>query len=349
MKNPLALVVNREGEIWSPQGLVGHADSKSELEYLNSIGVDQSITTLTSILPTIIDTKYYQLPLADFVNISVGQGNPFVSTLYNWSTQIVGGGFESGNIDMASNKANTESDSIVLEPITRDVMSWKKDVNYNIFQEKTFSQGTQNMDFIAELYKGRKKEYDLGIQELLFFGLQTNTKYKGLLTLSGVTANTALITKKLSDMTTAEFAAFIGSLLSVYQTNNDYTAMPNRFVIPADDYVGLTKFTSEIYPVAGSTRLEVLTNCIKTFAPDFKVLGSAYNIKAKNAAVSGLNKNRYVLYNNASDTIAMDIPVDFTVTLPGTTNGFDYTSAAYSRYTGLTAFRPLEVMYFDFG
>jgi hypothetical protein len=41
------------------------------------------------------------------------------------------------------------------------------------------------------------------------------------------------------------------------------------------------------------------------------------------------------------------VPLDFTVTLPGTANGFDYTSAAYSRFTGVTALRPLEMLYMD--
>ena len=31
-KTPLALVVNRDGEIWSQKGIIAHADSKSELE-----------------------------------------------------------------------------------------------------------------------------------------------------------------------------------------------------------------------------------------------------------------------------------------------------------------------------
>ena len=65
------LVVNREGEIWSPQGIVGHADSKKSMEYLNSIGANQSITTMTSILPTIIEEVYYEMPLADIVDIEV--------------------------------------------------------------------------------------------------------------------------------------------------------------------------------------------------------------------------------------------------------------------------------------
>lgn len=346
MKN-LALVVNREGEIWSPQGLVAHTDSKRELEMLNSLGVEQTLTTLSTVLPEIIEQKYYEVPLADYVDIAVGQGNPFSNELYNWATGIEGSDFESGLINQASNQSNTMADDIAVEPIKRKVIGWKKNVSYNILQEGTFTAGTQNMDYVQAKYRARKKQYDLGIQDMFFWGLKSDNEIKGLLNQANATINTTLITKKLSAMTSAEFQAFIAGFLKTFQTNNNYTAMPNRFVIPQDDYLGLTAFVSETYPVAGSTRIEVLENAVRKFVPDFKVLGSAYAIKANNAKITGLNKDRYVLYKKASDTIKMDIPLDFTVTLPGTANNFDYISAAYSRFTGVNLFRDKELMYFD--
>lgn len=348
------LVVNREGEIWSPKGLVAHADSKREMEYLNSLGVDQPITTMTSILPTIIEQKYYEMPLADIVDISVGQGNPFDNLLYNWSTGIEGGDFEQGLMNMTSNQSNTMADDIWVEPIQRKVIGWKKNVNYNIIQEGTFSRGTQNMDLVQAKYRARKKEYDLGIQKLVNVGLSVNnTDYAGILTQSGVTSDVENITKLLSEMTDTEFVTFLSKLVPAFQVNCNYVAYPNRFLIPQNDYVALgsmpIRYTEGAIPFVGATRLQVLENVGKAFAPDFKVVGSAYAMKANNAKVTGLNKNRYVLYNKKADTISMDIPLDFTVTLPGTANGFDYTSAAYSRFTGVKAFRPQEVLYFDFG
>lgn len=345
----MPLVINREGEIYSPTGLVAHADSKREMEYLNSLGANQNITTLTAVLPTIIEQKFYEIPLADFVDIEVGQGNPFSATLFNWSTGIVGGSFEEGLINTADYKSNANQDDIFVEPIERKIIGWKKDVNYNIMQEGMFAAGTQNMDYVQAKYRARKKEYDLGIQQVLVFGLKSNqADYPGLLTQAGVTSNTTLITKALSSMTAAEFNAVVAGLLSAYMNNCNFTATPNRFVIPASDYYGLTAQMSETYPL--KTKLEVLTDALKqaTGNADFKVLPLAYADKARNAAITGLNKNRYVLYNKKPDTIIMNIPLDFTVTLPGTSNGFDYTSAAYSRFTGVKAFRPQEALYFDF-
>ena len=350
MKNTtLPLVVNREGEIWSPKGIVGHTDSKKDIEFLNSIGVDQTITTMTTILPTIIEQKYYELPLADIVDIEVGQGNPFDAVLYNWTTSIKGGDFESGLINMAKNRADAVADDIAVEPTERKVIGWKKDVNYNIFEEGMFARGTQKLDYAQEKYKARKKQYDLGIQDTLMFGLKSDqTNYPGILTQSGVTSNTTLITKKLSSMTSSEFNALVAGIMPAYMNECAYTTTPNVFMIPAEDFYGLTSQMSDSYPL--KTKLEILQDAFKqaTGNGDFKIIPNAYCSKTNNSAITGLNKNRYVLYRKAPDHVIMNVPLDFTVTLPGTINGFDYTSAAYSRFTGVKLFRPKTMLYFDF-
>ena len=104
---------------------------------------------------------------------------------------------------------------------------------------------------------------------------------------------------------------------------------------------------SETYPLR--TKLDVLTQALKesTMNPGFKVMPLAYAMTAYNSTVTGLNKDRYVIYNKKADSVILNVPLDFTVTLPGTANGFDYTSAAYSRFTGVTALRPLEMLYLD--
>jgi hypothetical protein len=65
-------------------------------------------------------------------------------------------------------------------------------------------------------------------------------------------------------------------------------------------------------------------------------------------AISGLSVDRYVMYNYDSDSLAMNIPVDYTSTLANTINGFQWENAAYGQYTSVKAFRPKEVLYFDF-
>lgn len=335
------LVVNRYGEVWSPKGLVGDVNSKT---FQNALGAEQQITTLTQLLPQIIEQKYYELPIADYVDVQVGGGNPFASELFNWTTSIAAGDFESGLINMASHDSQRMADDIAVEPIKRPVTSWAKNVQYNILQEGTFNAGTGNMDLIQAKYAARKKDYDLGIQKLAFLGLQTNTAFKGLLNQTGVTANTTLITKTLSSMTAAEFDAVVQGLLSAYMANCNYTSIPNRFVIPASDFYGLTAQMSATYPL--KTKLEVLENALKqaTGKEDFKVMPLAYADTANN----NIGSNVYVLYRKAPDTVIMNVPLDFTVTLPNTADGFNYVSTAYSRFTGVTALRPREILYFTF-
>lgn len=342
------MVVNRHGEVYSPDGLVGMADSK---QFLNSLGSQQAITTLTALLPTIIQQKYYEVKLSDFIDIEVGQGNPFAAEYFNWSTGITGGDFESGLINMSSGKSTTQSDDIWVEPIKRPAVTWKKNVGYNIIEEGTFAAGTQNMDLVAQKYAARAKEYQLGLQKTVFFGLKSNSNIAGLLTQSDVNANTTVITKALSSMTATEFNAVLSTIYAAYQNNCNLTAEPDTFAIPASDYNGLVSFISESFPIAGSTRLEVLENAFKKYTgnENFKVVKSAYADKTKNAAINGLNKNIYALYKKAPDSLIMNVPIDFTVTLPTSPNGgFDYISAAYSRFTGVKALRPLEMLYFTY-
>ena len=65
-------------------------------------------------------------------------------------------------------------------------------------------------------------------------------------------------------------------------------------------------------------------------------------------ANNNIGSNVYVLYRKAPDTVIMNVPLDFTVTLPNTADGFNYVSTAYSRFTGVTALRPREILYFTF-
>ncbi len=44
----------------------------------------------------------------------------------------------------------------------------------------------------------------------------------------------------------------------------------------------------------------------------------------------------------------MDIPVDFTVTQPGTLDNFHFQDTAYAQMTGLQFFKPLETLLFQY-
>ena len=343
-----ALAVNRNGELWTPGGLVGNLKDEQTIEFMNSLGSDQTITTLTQILPKIIEQKFYEIKLSDYFSVAVGQGNPFSEELFNWKTGITGDDFESGLVNTVNAQADKYADDITVEPFRTKTFTWIKDVAWNIIQEKVFSQGTQNLSYVQAKYSARKKQYDLGIQRTGIVGLKSHqADAPGLLTQSGNPVNTSLITKPISTMTTAELDAFVATIIGEYVDAVNYTAIPDTLVMPAKDFYGMTSATTSQFPI--KSKLTYLRESFsEAVGKEFKILPLAWAQQDRNAGIANLNKNRYVLYNNSPDTLEMQIPLDFTLTTPGTANNFDYSSVAYSRFTGLRVFRPLEVQYFDY-
>lgn len=335
------MFLNSRGELRNSKdgGVIatGHDGVKS---YHNALGGEQQTTTQTSILADVIQTKFYTLDLTEFVPMVTGEGNPFTYNLMQWKTSITGDGFSAGYQNLGSNNTLKQSGDIEIEPINRKTQNWAKSANWNIMQEGTFSQATQNMDYVQQLVSARKEEYDLGIQQVVFLG---DSRLTGLLNMVGVNINTTTITKPLSTMTATEFNTVVARLVEDYRTNCNRTAYPNTFVMPESDYNGLVNQMSEAYPLR--TKLDVLSTALKevTRNPNFKVIPCAYSDKAYNS----LGKSRYALYNNDKKTLRMDIPLPFTVTLPNSRDNFNFESAAYSRFTGVDILRDKEVLYYD--
>ena len=192
------------------------------------------------------------------------------------------------------------------------------------------------MDYIAELYQGRKEIWDLDVQEVSMYGC-AEAGLEGLLTQSAVNINTTLITKSLGDMTAAEFNVIGSGLIQAYRTNCFRTAYPDTFIIPEDDHISLGRQMSETYPLR--TKLSVLEEVLQkvTGNANFKILPLSYAMQSYNSAITGLNKNRYVLTRQNRNSLRMDIPLNFTVTLPNSLDNMTYNSAAYGRFTGTTA------------
>ena len=348
MKHTQPLAVNRFGDVWAPDRYVGNLKDAETVEFMNSLGADQTITTLTQILPKIIEQKFYEIKLSDYFSVAVGQGNPFSEELFNWKTGVVGDDFESGLVNTVNANSNKYADDIQVEPYRTKTFTWIRDVQWNIIQEKVFSQGTQNLSYVQAKYSARKKQYDLGIQRVGMIGLKTNqADAPGLLTQASVPVNTTLITTKISSMTTAQLDALVADMIGDYVDQTEYTATPDTLVMPAKDYYGMTSATTSQFPI--KSKLTYLKDAFsEAVGREFKILPLAWAQQTNNAAIANLNKNRYVLYNNSPDTLEMQIPLDFTLTTPGTANNFDYSSVAYSRFTGLRVFRPKEVQYFDY-
>lgn len=312
----------------------------------NALGEEVSITTLTAIIKRITTQKFATIPFADYMPVVVGEG-AWMTNMIKYRSFSLGDNFEMGIVNTGANnsafaKANTGVDSIPIK-----IINWGMETNYSIFDLK-FAATSGNWDLIEALERSRKTNWDLGIQRTSFLGMESDSSVKGLLTLSGITSDTSLITQYIKDMNSTQFNAFVGGIVDAYRTNNNFTAYPTHFIIPELDYNGLANSVSVDFPVVN--KLTYLLEAFKVICqnPNFKILPNFYGDQTNNANVSGLNKNRYVLHRYDQDSFSMNIPVNYNATQQNTINGFNWQNIGYGQFTGVNAYRPLELLYLDF-
>lgn len=311
----------------------------------NALGIQVDITTLTQIVAKVTEQKFYRIKPSDYVPVRVGQGT--------WNTQLttyrsfaLGDDFEKGIIDTGANGARLASADAGVDAVNVPIYAWAKEVQWNLFQlEQAMKSG--NWDLVTAKEISRKTNWDLGIQSVAFLGSIGPSGVKGLLNLADVSAaNTTLITAKLSAMTTDQLKTFTAGAYEAYRANCNRTASPTAFVIPESDFNGLASTVSPDFPI--KTVLELLQDSFRliTQNPGFMIRPLAYADAAYNTA-AGINKTRYTLLNQDDASIRMDIPMDYNSTMASTINGFSYQNVGMGQFTGVVAYRPLEVLYFD--
>jgi hypothetical protein len=315
-----------------------------------STGFKYAIDTMSFIKAQVSEQKFYEVPFAEFMPVKVGQGN-WAENIYTNLTFSNGGTFAS-SIAQGGNNTKIASSDISLSKKSQAVRTFQNQITYNIPEIEQALQAN-NWDIVMAKERARKKMYDLGLQEVAFLGLPGDTEVTGLLTNADATINTSLITKPIYGMTAAEISTFVAGLISTYFTATNSTQMPTDFVMPYSDYIAmagvLTAGTVGTYPVP---LLSYLTDAFKiqTQNQGFRVRPLAYGDAARNSAFInvGTGKQAYALYNNAADTMQLEIPVEYTVTAANSLNNFSFQNVAYSRFSGLALFRNLEVLYFQY-
>lgn len=319
-------------------------DKLSSKKY-NALGFDISITTLTAIIKRITTQKFATIPFADYMPVVVGEG-AWSQNLLKYRTYSVSDNFEQGIINTGANNSTLAKADTAVDSVNITIKNWAFEINYSL-PELMFAAKSGNWNLVESKERARKTAWDLGVQRTAFLGMETDTNIKGLLTLADVTSNTALITKYISSMNTTEFQTLIAGIVQAYRSNVNYTAEPTHFIIPEADYNGLASATSEDFPII--TKLEYLRKMFAemTGNSNFKILKNFYGNQAINAAVSGLNKNRYVLHRYDQDSFSMDLPVDYTATQQNSLNNFQWQNVGYGQFTGVNTYRPAELLYFD--
>ena len=335
--------LNAKGEqvqLNAKEAAVAKALEYQNAELLNAMGIDIPITTLTTAIKSVAEQKFYRIAPAEYMPVVVGEG-AFSTNLLKYTSFNMGGDFEQGLIHTSTHNAQLAQADAGVEGVQIPVINWAKGLSWNLFEVQTAAK-TGNWDLITEKEKARKTNWDLGIQKAAFLGV-ASVGAKGLLNQDGITSDVVTITKPIKSMSAAEYQAFVGSVYAAYREHCDYTAEPDTFIIPESDYNGVAAAVDPNFPI--KTKLEYLKEAFQLIVGhEVAIKKLAYADMAK----SGLAVQRYVLLHKDADSLAMNIPVDYTATMANSINGFHWENAAYGQFTGVKVFRPKEVLYFDF-
>lgn len=336
---------NSAGIVWRPGMKVCNSNGNIDA---STLGYQYTTQTTTFIRERVVEQKFYKVPIADFMDVDVGVG----AWMEDIKTNLVydnAGDFESGIISIASAPSQLSTVDVGTAPINAKVITWAKGYQYSV-PEVSKALASNNWDVISGKMSALTRNWQLGLQKIAFLGLQQDlTNVPGLLTSPQVTVNTSVITANISSLGSTAFQTLVANILAAYAANANYTAMPNMFVMPLADYLGLGTAASSGFPIVNmKAYLEDMFKEI-TGEKDFKILPLAYGQAAQNAGYINGNtgKNRYVLYRKDPETLKLDIPVDFTLNPAGTANNFNWQGVGAGQFTGAIFYRPAEALYFD--
>lgn len=314
----------------------------------NTLGYQYATQTTTLIRARVVAQKFYEVPIADYMPVDVGEG-AWMEDIKTNLTYDLAGPFEDGVQGLASGPAEIAQVDVGTSPKTAKIVTWAKGYTYAV-PEVNKALASNNWDVIEGKMKALAKNWQLGLQQVGFLGLRTDVaNVPGLLSSPEVTVNTSVITKNISSMSSTEFATLVATLLAAYVANAAYTVMPDTFLIPYDDFVGLSVPISAGFPVV--TQLSYLLDMFKkqTMNEDFQIKPLAYGMMAKNAGYWTANgTNRYVLYTRKDEeALKLDIPVDMVLNPAGTSNNWNWEGIGGGQFSGLIWYRPAQCIYFD--
>lgn len=315
-----------------------------DMHIKNAYGLDIDITTLTTVLAEVREQKFYTVKISDFVPVRVGTGA--------WSTQLVSftseqsvDQFETGFANTSSKHAKIASADIVINPVSTPIQTWNKQIDWTV-PELNYASKFNSWDIVEAKEKVRKTNWDLGLQKIAFLG-SPNFGLGGLLTASNVVVNTTAMAATFTAATPAQLKAIVGAMVTAYLAQNGNTAFPDTLVIPMSDWVGMSGASSENFPIKS-----VIEQLRQAFAdvtqnPGFKILPSPYASATQSGGAFA--KDRYALYRNDPDVLRMEIPVDYTMTMANTFNGYQFANVGFGQVGGTMIYRAQEVLYFQIG
>lgn len=315
----------------------------------STLGYQFAIQTTTLIRAETVAQKFYEIPFADYIPVIPGEAAWMESIKTNLVYKL-GGNFEQGIITTGSNQQKFAKMNVGVTPVTQNVALWAKSYDYSVF-EVNKALALNNWDVVTGKLEALKMEWDLGIQKTAFLGLLSDTtNFPGLLSQTTVNANLTVITKNISTFGNTDWQTFVSTIMAAYFLNSNNTVMPDHFSIPMDDFLGLAAFVNPAFPLAGSMFIDLLEAAFRkiTGNPNFVVYGVLYGKMATNAGYWTANgTQRYALYRKDPKSVRMDLPLDFVLAAPVPVGPVTFEGLGYGQFTGVIAFRPAEMLYFD--
>jgi Uncharacterized protein conserved in bacteria (DUF2184) len=319
--------------------------------FQNSLGYEINITSLTTIMKKISEQKFFEIAPADYLPVRVGEG-AWSSNLVTYRSFELSGNFEEGIVNLGSNNARLATSDAGIDSLSIQVFNWAKSLGWSIMDlEQAAKAG--NWDIVTSKERARKKNWDLGIQKIAFLGANSTqgSSCLGLLNQQGgvtTLASPSWFTVPISNMTTAQLKTFTASIIESYRNNCNRTAWPTHLIVPESDYNGMASQASADFPIKST--LQLLEETFQTICrnKNFKILPLAY-ADGPYGIYQGLSPSSqlqiYTLLNYDEESIRMDIPVDYTNTLANSVDNFMFNNVGYGQFTGVLAYRPLELMY----
>ena len=316
---------------------------------VTSLGFNYATDRLTYIRAKYVEQTFYEVAPGDYLDVIEGEGAFAGDIITNLSIKT-GPNFRSGKLNQAGHNSRVPVADAAVVPFHTYVMNWALAIEFTLFEIRQ-AAFAGNWDPVENKHKARKKEFDLGIQEIAFLGdIDNLTYFPGLYTLPNVNSNLSIITKKISDMNAAEFATFTGAFIAAFLTNASQTVWPNQWLMPQDDYAGLGAPVSSTMPLI--SKRKYLEDMLSGIVPGgkFKILPCAYGMPSinKKALGSGSGLTRHILMRRDVDTVFLELPVPYQTTQVGTLNNFQFQDVSYAQYTGASNLKPREVLYYDF-
>lgn len=350
MKSIIYKPTGRNNSIGQPEMEAVPLESTNGISLFNAVGdiaasglgAKIAIDTLTYLFKQITHQKFYEVDVGEFLPVTAGEGAWNDTSRFNLVFENADD-FESGNVNQGSQRARTAEVSVSIANKQFPNVIWEKSISYSLAEIQQ-ALVSNNWDLIASLERARKKNYDLGIQDIAFLGSKANSSVLGLLSNTVITEDTSTITKYISSMTAAELNTFASTVIGLYQANSGSYELPNRFIIPRADYTGLGTMVTNTIGAMPYSKIQYLEDMFKRICgPDFKILSTAYADKTFNNGKRAYNKNVYLLYKHDPESVRLNLPVPYTTTQPATADGYTFTNKAYAQYSGVAVLRNREL------